>query len=149
MYILTSCIIWPQLILTSKSKLQKNLQRYAEDFFSKLCMVHFYFWYYFPMLFVPFVPEVGIMYAYCVYHTKRRRVLLLSLSLSSMLIFSQSLFFYHIALLFIMRKTRQKAIERGSHPLSLLFNFRTYQNISTQNHYFIFLFLGHFHDFFL
>ena len=54
----------------------------------------------------------GIMYAYCVYHTKRRRVLL-----SSMLIFSQSLFFYHIALLFIMRKTRQKAIERGSHPL--------------------------------
>ena len=100
------------------------------------------------MLFVPFVPEVGIMYAYCVYHTKRRRVLLLSLSLSSMLIFSQSLFFYHIALLFIMRKTRQKAIERGSHPLSLLFNFRTYQNISTQNHYFIFLFLGHFPAFF-
>ena len=84
------------------------------------------------MLFVPFVPEVVELCMHTVYIILREEESFFSLS--SMLIFSQSLFFYHIALLFIMRKTRQKAIERGSHPLSLPFNFRTYQNISTQNH---------------
>ena len=95
------------------------------------------------MLFVPFVPEVVELCMHTVYIILREEESFFSLS--SMLIFSQSLFFYHIALLFIMRKTRQKAIERGSHPLSLLFNFRTYQNISTQNHYFIFFFFRSFH----
>ena len=66
------------------------------------------------MLFVPFVPEVVELCMHTVYIILREEE---SFSLSSMLIFSQSLFFYHIALLFIMRKTRQKAIERGSHPL--------------------------------